>query len=630
MSRPGIDRLVLAAAIAFAAQPPLSADLVVLRNGQELRGRVRTAGNKVHIDLDIGGRVTVDRGDIARREVEEPVAAGQGASAVPSALMTRLETREKTHLLVAALSDPKASRRDEAQRGLIQAGRAALPILRQALDGAARLKKDTATQRAHLLAVLAAIGDVASLPAVRKILLNPDDKALHAAAAKALAEIAGPDAAPTLTAVMANATDDAVALESFSALVAMRSQFAVPFLLDALRRPIFRQPTRTARAVRAAYERWRDPIFLPYTLELLDASATEARKRAAAARATELITPGHVAALSKLLDLYEDQKPVYKALREGVYRVSRDFPVVGDVELLTATQAPIRKLAHSHLKRTLKADRPDQPNAWQAERQKATRARLLLVPVGALPRGTLKAIAETLRDSVQLDRSGEFPAELAAKPARLAAAEGGPRDVRRLLAHLHREQVDRPQTVRVIGVTAAAIAAPGFEQALAPWRPGGAIVVSLAQLGTPRARTTRAARLLLHALARSAGIDRCADPMCPSAPIYEAAELASRRDAYCPACARAVRQWWAAEADAAAFRFDEAAKKLARAAGKSKTRHANAAYAYERALNLSASVAEWQAYLKLETDKAVGALVQRRIDRLERAARRLKKRGIGS
>lgn len=610
MDRPFRHRLAGATvALVFVAQCSLHADLIVLRNGQELRGRARSKGDRVWIDLDIGGTVVVARGDIARTVVEAPGSTAAEDTAISPELLARLEAREKIHVLIETLGAEKEAARLAAERQLVAVGRSALPLLRPALD------EGTATQRLHLLRALTAIGDPAILPQARAILSDPKAKALHVQAATALAEIGGPRVAPELTALFVHTKDDELASVCLNALVAMRSAFAAPFVVEALQRPALRATARDAIA------RWRDPILLPYLLPRLAKASSDASRQRIAGWAVGLFTPGHIAAFSRLIDAHSDKRGMDKILSAGVRRLHREFPVAGDVALLDATQPQVRKVAHESLKKQFRADRQPQRRAWQAEFTQATEPRLLLVPVGRATRTVTRelaaALSKALSHPVEADRSTvPFPG-----PA------GEPRDARRLLLHLDRRQLEDHRSLRVIGVTGLAVTAPGRERALAPTGRHRAVVLSLAGLGKGRVRSARATRLALHALARSFGIGPCAAAGCPSGPVYHARDLDAKASRYCPSCARALDQMWDAEGEAARFRYAQAGRKLSRLAGKTAELHAAAAYMFERAVSPAEAQNAWRAYQGMVKNEAILGLIRRRIELLARAAARKKPRG---
>ena len=598
-----LRRVGLAALAAWAIHGSAGADLIVLRNGQELRGRVRTKGDEVRIDLDIGGTVTVARGDIARTVAEAPASATAAATLVPAELLERLERRERLHRLLAQLSADKASTRDAAERELAAAGRSALPLLRPALaDG-------TGVELPHLLRILSAIGDPATLPRIRALLRDPKHKGLHVEAARALAEIGGPRVAPELTVLLVNAQDDEVGALCLKALAWMRSPFAAPFVVEALQRPALRASARSAIA------RWGDPILLPYLRLLLRKAPAEARPRVAAWVA-DLITPGHVAFYSALLDAYEDDKDVAKALKTGAQRLHEAFPTIGDVALLSASQVSVRDKAHELLKRRYMASgRPADPRAWKAEAERATAPRILLVAVGTTNRQVLKDLAAAL--ATALSR----PVEVGERHRSPAGPADRPRDVRRLHVSLDRRQREDYRSVRVIGVASVDVTAPGRAYALAPTGRGRSVVLSLARLGKTRGRTAQAARLALHALAGSLGIGPCSAAGCPSGPVYQASDVAAKGSRYCPACLKALAAAWDSAAVVARFDYAAAAARLSRQAGRSdKGLRAAAACMHERAMSPAAARKEWDAYLALERDEAVKALVERRMALLDQVA----------
>lgn len=596
--------LACAAALGAAGHPPaIHADTIVLRNGQELRGRVRSSGDTVRIDLDVGGTVTVARGDIARVVVDAAEPTDADATAVSPERLKRLEARERLHVLIAALGDPKEAARSAAERDLTLAGRPALPFLRAALD------EGTAADRPALLRILSAIGDPAALPRVRAILANPKDTALHVEAAAALANIGGHGAAPELAILMLDAKDDAVALECLKALAAMRSPIAAPFVLEAQRRAPLRATARKAIA------RWGDPVLLPHLARLLRASPPAGRPLVAE-WLVGLLTPGHVALYSALLDDHADDKAVLKALRAGAARLHDEFPVIGDVALLSATQTTVRERAHELLKARFRApNRSDRPADWKAEAAEATAPRLLLVPVGSASRTTVRDLAAALGGA--LGR----PVEAERRAVAFPTAPPGPHDVRRLLAYLDRRQRDDFRSARIVGLTAAEVTVPGRDSALAPTGPGRAVVLSVAHLGAGQSRGAMARTLALHALARSMAIPPCGAPGCPSGPVYQPADLATLRPRYCPACSKAFAAAWDAEAAAARFDYANAAQRLSRLAGKTNPAlRAAAACMYERALDVAAARKEWEAYAAMAVGRAAKALAERRMALLGRAA----------
>jgi len=109
------------------------ADIIVLRNGQELRGRVTIEGEKARIELDIGATLVIDRGEIARTVVETGRReVGEGAAEVSPTLLKRLEERERIHCLLETLLEDDEKNRDEAEKALCEAGPRALPLVREA------------------------------------------------------------------------------------------------------------------------------------------------------------------------------------------------------------------------------------------------------------------------------------------------------------------------------------------------------------------------------------------------------------------------------------------------------------------------------------------------------------------
>ncbi|MBM4034015.1 MAG: hypothetical protein FJ291_19865 [Planctomycetes bacterium] len=606
-------------------------DTIVLRNGQQLQGRVTIEGEKARIELDVGGTVVIDRGEIDKTIVDGPGLAAKGeAIAVSAELLARLKAREETHKLVEALLDEKEPARLKAEGELAAKGREALPIVRPAFAAAA-----TPVQRRHLLRVLATIGDPVSVPKIIEILRNPADKELHVEAVKALAAISGHGAVLVLTELLANSKDDEVRLECLKALGELGSPFAAPFVAEALRSDALRL------AARAALAQWDDPAVLPFILPLLDEPARESRDRVAG-WFVRILNPAHALAVTRLLEVYDDDKETARTLQRGVNRLHRDFPVVGDVELLAAPQTSIRDRALEALKKVPrdKRKRGNTPRDWRDMRDEAVQPHFLVAGLDARSRTLARDIrGEGLAADIETSLrtpGAPLPAkvELATKPLTLAAsADGRPRDARPVLARLDRDQAADPQAVRLIGLTVAELSMPGLEPALCPTRRGGAILLSLARLGETRDQAcARARKLALHALARSLGLPACADATCPSSAIYAVQDLDAKSSRYCAACTPAFVAAWAAEHDAASFYPAAAGAKLAAIAARARTKDAfaAAAYAYERALQPLQAVEQWNSWQAAGggAEPAQAALVTKRIELLDRFEKWLARRKL--
>jgi len=622
MSRSSLVACLGLAALALACPRPLSADTIILRNGQELHGRVTIEGAKARVELDVGATLTIDAGEIAKTVVEAPATTVTGdAVAVSPELMARLEAREKTHLLIEQLLEDKEAVRQKAEAELIQQGRQALPMVRSAFASA------TAVQRRHLLHVLGAVGDPASVPRITELLREPNAKDLHVDAARALADIVGHDAVLLLTDLLVNAKEADLRTECLRALGELRDPFAAPFIVDALRDPALRQ------AARAALQGWHDPELLPWVLPGLDEGAREAQVRAAT-WAAALITPAHALTFTKILDAYKDNKEVAKALFPGVQHLHKDFGLVGDIELLEAPQTLIKSSALDSLhKATKDKKRGATARDWQAERDAATQPHLVLAPIARVNRALLREIATDLETSLKTPGAAlQVKVEVGFKAVALPGPDERRCDGRPLLARLDAERVADPQAVRVIGLTSAELSMPGLDAALAPTRPGGSIAVSIAGLGEVRDDTVRRARrLLLHALARSLDLPPCTDQTCPSSALYAAGDLDAKSSRYCAACKTAFTAAWDAERDVAAYNYGAAAGRFAAigARAKSAFAHAEAACYYERALQPVAAIEQWKAYQALVTDPALAALITKRTEMLDRADKWLTKKKVG-
>jgi len=614
-SSPLLRCLTIVALLFSAAEPRARADVIILRNGQELRGRISSKGDQVRIELKLGGTVTVARGDIRETIIEKAEALAPGAASVGEALMARLTARERLHEAIEALTAQKEDTRKTAEAELVRAGRSALPLLRPALA------QGTTEQRRHVLRALQAIGDVESLPAIAAILASSKSSALHVDAVEAIASIGGPAQAPQLTAVLVNSTSTPVRAAALAALIEFRSPFAAPFLVEALATPELR------KAVAAALPQWSDPVILPFLLPRID-QASEPAKKAIAEWTAQLVTPAHADRLVKLISAYRDAKDVSTGLKNGIKHLITRYPVVGPIDLLASEQPAMRTLATEALRR--RNIDPTDAKQLRDARQKATEPRIVFVPVGTIQKTTVADIAQTVASS-PLDKTLVLAVEVDRKALKPRATGSRALDARPLLAELARRKLQDPRAARVVGVTRLLLTAPGLQTAMAPVQPGGVALVSLAGLGDTReAAVHLGRRLVLHALARSFGIPPSPVPTCPANPLYEPADLTTRTPRLSGPSEAALAAQWPIEADAAAFLYARAARKLAAMARKtpSKSALARAAYFHERDLDASSAIAQWRTYHALEKDPALKALVQKRIDLLAVTAKWLDARGL--
>jgi len=601
------------------------ADIIVLRNGQELRGRVTIEGEKARIELDIGATLVIDRGEIARTVVETGRReVGEGAAEVSPTLLKRLEERERIHCLLETLLEDDEKNRDEAEKALCEAGPRALPLVRETFARA------RGQEKCHLLRVVAALGDVGMAPAIETVLRNPQERALHCEAARALAALLGPRAQWTLTEVLVGSKDPGLRAECVGLLGRMRSAYAAPFIVAAL------GEEETARRAAAILSDWHDPVLLPFLLPRLDEGTRQEQERAAELIAGA-VTPGHAVALGRLLELYRAERWVAKGLASGVQRLHKEFPVVGDVELLGCGQEYVRKAAEEALRRQF-GRRGSTPQDWTTERARVTAPRIALVPIGTLPASLLRELAAGVAASLR-SPDGSFQARVVVGKATEAVLRApGVVDGPGMLRKLRREQEADHRAVRVVGVSRAPVWMPGRERALVGSWAGGPVLVSLFALGRDDEEVIRRGRrLALHGLARSLWVGACGDSRCPGARFYVASGAAGSRGAaasaatldavaprFCEKCLGQLSAVWAAEAEVAAFRYASAARRLASGGG-SRGLLARAAELCERGLDVASAMARWRAF---EKAGGSGAVVARRLGLLEKAERWLTKRRV--
>jgi len=612
--RDGARRLVVFLLVVGCLPGVLRADIIVLRNGQELRGRVTIEGEKARVELDVGATLVIDRGEIARTIVEPGRGRSEkGAAEVSPALLERLEERERVHASLEALLEDDEKVRQKAEEELREAGRGALPLLREALARARGVEK------VHLLRVVAALGDIASAPTVEATLRNPQERGCHREAARALVALLGAQAQWTLTEVLVAARDPGLRGECLSLLGRLRSPYAAPFIVAALGEEGLGQKAY------AALRGWNDPVLLPFVLPLLDEGPREARARAAELIAGA-VTPGHAVAVGRLLELYRGERGVAKALAAGVGRLRREFPVVGDVELLGCSQDYLRKMAEEALRRRFRR-RGSSPRDWADERARATSPRLVVVPVGDVPGALVRELASALAASLRSPEAGLRVEAVVGRQVEPVVRERGVWDGRAVLARLARRQEAEHRAVRVLGVCVARVWMPGRERALAPTWPGGPVLVSLFGLGESDEALRRGRRLALHALARSLWLEGCADATCPGSPLYSPGGLDGFASRYCEGCLGRLAALWASEAEAVAFRYSEAAQQLAAARVGAKELLARQGILFERGLAPSAAMSRWRAFKEAGGPALV---VARRLELLDRAERWLAKRRVGA
>jgi len=623
--RDGCRHLVVLLFVVVLVCGSSRADIIVLRNGQELSGRVTIEGQKARIELDIGATLVVDRGEIARTVVEpRRREVGEGAAEVPPTLLERLVERERIHRLLETLLEDDEKKRDEVEKALCEAGPRALPLVREAFVRA------TGQEKAHLLRVVAALGDVAAVPAVEAILRNPQERSLHREAARALVALVGPRAQWTLTDLLVGTKDPGLRTECVGLLGRMHSAYAAPFIVAAL------GEEGTAQKAAAVLRDWHDPVLLPFLLPRLDEGTRAAQKQAAELIAGA-VTPAHAAALGRLLELYRGERWIARPLATGLQRLHNEFPVVGDVELLRCGQEHVRKAAEAVLRRLFRR-RGSSPQDWATERARATAPRIALVPIGTSPAALMRELAAGVAASLRSPDGSSRAEVVVGKALEAALRAPGVVDGPGVLQALRRRQEADHRAVRVVGVCRARVWMPGRECALVGSWPGGPVVVSLFALGgDEEAVARRGRRLVLHGLARSFWVAACGDSRCPGERLYGAIGAVAAREAaasvaaldaiaarFCDKCLGQLSAVWVAEAEAAAFRYASAARRLASGGG-SRALLARAAEFCERGLDVAGAMARWRAF-----EKAGGSagVVARRLELLEKAERWLTKRRL--
>jgi archaemetzincin len=168
-----------------------------------------------------------------------------------------------------------------------------------------------------------------------------------------------------------------------------------------------------------------------------------------------------------------------------------------------------------------------------------------LLPVGALPRGTIEGLAARLSRLVSVacrPRAGPM-----APPPLFEGRDQV--DADRLLVSL---EADAPPGAALVGLTALDMGIPIFTFVFGRARVGGrAAVVSLARLdpayyGLPASRDTllaRAAAEVLHELGHVAGLVHCRDPRCLMSFAGNVDKADARGVTFCRACFGGVPGW---------------------------------------------------------------------------------------
>jgi archaemetzincin len=168
-----------------------------------------------------------------------------------------------------------------------------------------------------------------------------------------------------------------------------------------------------------------------------------------------------------------------------------------------------------------------------------------LLPIGALPRGTVDALAAGLSRRIAVPCRSR--AARAAPPVLLRGREQVDADA--LLASLDTDLI--PGAV-LVGVTALDMAIPIFTFVFGrATTPGWKAVVSLARLDplfyglgpSPATLLSRAEAEVLHELGHVAGLAHCRDAQCLMSFAGSVEKADARGTTFCAECARRVPSW---------------------------------------------------------------------------------------
>jgi hypothetical protein len=605
-ARPFPCRLALwAVCCHLALLASVTADTVVLRNGQRIEGAVRVDGEQVHVTTAEGKTVTVKRAEVERID-------RTGTSAVEDVKITNdLRRRAERHRRFQALRRLLAAGGADARSAadtLRRAGPDALPFLAEGLDAG-----DDDTVRATLEA-LGAIGVRAAADLIAEQF--PDlDSPLQLVALRELARIRAVHAAPAIIDLLGGEDTPAdMQRTAVRALGLLCSDLAVPALVRALGRPA------TTTAATEALIALDSPSALSYLERLVESKAPAARS--AAKIIGRIARPEHAGLLLHLRR--SEDRVVRGAASDSLERLkenkaSRLATYVAQVRSGTPREAAG---AAAQLERLVGEKRTAKEwMAWWRD-QNAGRVRVAVVALGKVDGAVLAFLKGAAAEATGLKAVVPDPLELS-RWSRLPGSRRFRGDA--LLHQLEFWQREHPEVIAVLGVTAVPVEVTGSGAVMGLFRHGVCGLVSLPGL-RPGAEAAvlrrRLRRYALHVLARALRIARTEDARCPAVPLYDPVELDGLRDTYSEDTTEHVKASIAASVAALAGDLDDAIRTVSRLKDVADPRQ-NAielAFLAERRRNLDLARRFWRSAAKRPGEAAETKLIEARVTLIESLA----------
>jgi HEAT repeat protein len=585
-------------AVPFAVSARLLADVVELRNGQAIEGRVRLLGDQAEVITAGGDKVTLRRAEIVR--IRATNSKGGPDVRITEPLRERVALHRRLESLARALEagGPDAL---PAARELVRAGPEGLPALKAALGS-----RDEATVQL----AIRALGTIGARPATEELarMLPSLKPALQVDVLACLGRVRAVHAEPAIAELLrADRTPPAVRLAAVKALGQLRSDLAIPALLRSLG-----QPATSAAAADALVE-LDAPQAVAYLNRLVQKRAPSARL--AARVAARIIRPDQVPLLVEFLQ--SEQPGVQAAGRAGLERLksSRADRVAAYVGLLASRSKEERRAAAAQLER-LSGRGEANADAWRRWwlEQNRSRARVALVPLGRAE-AAAKGVRADLEKATDL-RAIVAPAVAVSPWSRLPGSD-------RFRAEALLDQLDdwmraNPNVIVAIGVTPAAVEQPGRGAVMGAWRHGRCGLVSLPALAAADKAELRRRlrRYALHVLARSLRIDRADEATCPASAVFEPGGVDHLSDTYSDPTAELIGHSVRASVARLAGFLHTAVQELGQL-----NKHApafdhagEAARVFERDADLAWARRRWESALKAAPDPVARAMCRARID----------------
>lgn len=587
----------------------LAADLVYLRNGQVLEGKVKYGRDKITVVMSTG-TVTVSEGEIDR--IEKQKEPKETVKIDEEWVDDAFAQQQKIEGLIRKLDSPRAADRGSAVAELAKIGK---PAVRSLL---AALQHGKGATRVAAADALGELRDRSVIPDLIKTLGVPDES-LREAAVRALGRLHDASATPALVQVLQSEAAADVRKAALEAIREIGDPLGMPYLVEALKNSALR--SSAASEIR----RSGDPSLVPFLLWTLGSGS--ASPRSAASRALS-----NIATFSTVPALLRSRNHSDAAVRKSATSDLRDVlrspktRVLAYFELLKAGDEPEQKAAATALARLTKQRFGSDRAKWaEWQRQQARKEKKLCL----VPFGSFDARALTGSVAPALARQFGCKAQVASPlPLPRAAYEADKKryDAQMLLDNLEEWRAKKPWVASLVGFTDRDLTMPGYESVLSPGRYAGPVLASTFHLRSKEAGAKSGSvapdkllRLTRHALAEGLRLGECGDDKCPAGAIFAASDLGTMGTPYCKTCVANAAHSLAADIDIAINELGSAAGHL-QAILKSGTAHpelvAEIAILQERALAFPQAIAQWQAYVKQSKKADRNALVQRRIELL--------------